>query len=157
MRAEQAGDSWPHPGYLQLSPQEAAHAVDQWRTSPGSTEAQLAVARLRQAIQPILDKPDIEASVSWPLCRHGHWTWLCFTRAAKPDSQAEPNKWVAVYRDSLREPHVRCRDFAVTAMSLAVQLFTADRMESLNLPETQKDSVQPGSTSCGFHVVFWAE
>ena len=57
----------------------------------------------------------------------------------------------------MREPHVRCRDFAVTAMSLAVQLFTADRMESLNLPERQKDSVQPDSTSCGLHVVFWAE
>ena len=103
MRAEQAGDSWPHPGFLQISPQEGAFAVGQWMASPGSPDTDLAVARLMQTIQPILDLPDIEASVCWPLCRYGHWTWLCFTRAAKPDSQAEPNKWVAVYRDILRE------------------------------------------------------
>jgi len=140
MRAEQAGDSWPHPGFLQISPVEGAFAADQWRASPGSTDTHLAVARLMQTIQPILDS-EAEASVCWPLCRHGHWTWLCFTRAAKPYSQAEPNKWVTVYRDSLSQPHVRCRDYAVIAMSLAVQLFSADRMESHNLPERQLDSV----------------
>ena len=104
MRAEQSGDSWPHPGYLQLSPQEAAHAVDQWRISPGSTETQLAMARLRQTIQHILDS-DTEASVCWPLVRHGHWTWLNFRRAARSSAEAAMPKWVTVYRDSRRRSH----------------------------------------------------
>ena len=93
-----------------------------------------------EAVQPILDSPAIEAAVCWLLISNGHWTWLCFTRAAKPDSQAEPSKWVTVYRDSLSQPHVRCRDYAVIAMSLTAHIFSPVCMHSLNLPETQTDS-----------------
>ena len=156
MRAEQSGDSWPHPGYLQVNPVETAHTVDMWRSQPGSTETQLAVARLRQTIQHILDS-DIEASVCWPLCKYGHWTWLCFRRAARSSAETARSKWVAEYRDSLGQAHVQCRDYAVSAMSLAVQIFSADLMDSHNLPVRHEDIVQTDGTSCGFHCLFWAE
>ena len=156
MRAEQSGDSWPHPGYLQVNPVESCHTVDMWRTKPGSSETLLAVNRLKQTIQHILDS-DIEASVCMPLCKHGHWTWLCFRRAARSSAETARSKWVAEYRDSLAQAHVQCRDYAVSAMSLAVQIFSADLMDSTNLPIRHEDTVQTDGTSCGFHCLFWAE
>ena len=43
-RAEQAGDTWPHPGFLQINPALGAFALDQWQASPGSTTTQEALA-----------------------------------------------------------------------------------------------------------------
>ena len=157
LRATKAGDQWPNPRLVVVNPVEAGLALGFWQTAPGSPDSQRALAELKKELQPVLDRPDEEASVCWPLCSNGHWTWLNFRRPAKPPSQAEPNKWEAVYRDSLSAPSVLCRDHAVSAYSMAVQLFGAGSLASLNLPPVQRDTVQSDGTSCGFHCINWTE
>ena len=102
IRATKAGDQLSLPGFLAVSPVVAQCALNLWQSAPGSPESQEPFAALKKSFQPVLDHPDLEASVCWPLCSHNHWTWLCFRRAASKDS--EPNKWEAVYRDSLVKP-----------------------------------------------------
>ena len=131
--------------------------MERWQKAPGSAETQFSLTALRNALQPVLNQPDLEASVCIPLASHGHWTWLAFRRPARTASQPEPSQWHAVYMDSLKVPSQRCRDYAVTAYSMASQIIGSDRLASWSLPPTQTDTVQTDSTSCGFHCIAWTE
>ena len=158
-RAQVSKAAWPQPGFVVLPAVDAMATLAFWQAGPGSEECQLGLAYLSEQLQPVLRGPDIEASICLPVCSYGHWTWLNYRRAARPAGQSEPNKWVAVYRDSLPTPSERCRDQAVIAHSMVAQLLGADSLASLSMPPVQKDSQQqPGdNTSCGFHVIAWTE
>ena len=156
-RAKLAGDVWPNPLAVCPSPQELAFALQCWQDSPGSPDSQTAKVELQKEMQPAFDRPDEAAFASWQIVSHGHWTWLNFTRQAKAPDQAAPNKWVAVYRDSLNQPSAACRERAVLAYSLAVEAFGADRLALQALPPVERDSVQTDVSSCGFHVLQWTE
>ena len=155
-RAQLSDCQWP-PGFHVLNTVETMAALHHWRQSPGSPESQHSLARLREGVQPVLDQADLEASICIPLASYQHWTWLCFRRSAKSASQTEPQKFHAVYRDSLKPPSLRCRDFAVLAMSMAVQLLGTDNVADWRLPAVEPDVVQTDNTSCGFHVINWNE
>ena len=76
VRAQQAGVTWPNPSHVVVNPVEAGLALCSWQAGPGSPDSQAALAELKKQLQPVLDMPDEEASVCWPMCTHGHWAWL---------------------------------------------------------------------------------
>ena len=76
VRAQVAKAVWPQPGFVVLPAVEAMATLGFWQAGPGSPECQAGLAQLSHSLQPVLRAPDIEASISLPVCSHGHWTWL---------------------------------------------------------------------------------
>ena len=68
---------------------EAMATLEFWQAAPNSEQSQVGLAYLSDLLKPVLEQPDIEASVSLPLCTCQHWTWLNYRRAAKPEGQSD--------------------------------------------------------------------
>ena len=151
-RAKEAGDPWPNPFAVCLNVQELSHALDQWHHSPGSSESQNCLTRIRMICRPVVAHPEERAFIQLPVHAGGHWTLLTFLRRS-PGAKLE-----LIYRDSLWQLHQACQLRAQTALGLMKEVVGVDNLAQQALPALTPSGVQADATSCGFWVMkSWEE
>ena len=153
-RARVSGDSWPLTQLICLNTQEADFWLSAWSQSPGSPEAQQAVAQAKAELAPLLANPAEAALLFWPVCAGGHWTLLSLKRLA---SEQGDHKLTVCYNDSLPITHKACLTRASSALTFLLEVLGRDSLANHQVPEPGCSGKQKDATACGFFVLNWLE